>query len=177
MPNPRITWPVVSILGFICLTECVVLRDFRQQNRLEESNTSLKTTGRTDENHRPNHLPSPVFSKPSNNFTPTFQRCCQIGKRVAKKKMVCDITTLAVIRKYERQTSCPHCSKKPVKHLLRGRQNKLSEKISKCSAKHPRDFVKCCKEQEDFSKHMKKCELKSKRQKRRCKQLVKKKYS
>ncbi|KAK0056237.1 hypothetical protein Bpfe_014324, partial [Biomphalaria pfeifferi] len=139
--------------------ECVILREFRSNQSLTETTTQSTLNARS----------TTQISK-SSRFVPNDQRCCAIGQRVARKNMVCDITNLAVFRKWY------NFSSPPSKKLRKKRTSKLSEKISVCSALFPKDFVLCCRHR-DYSRQKKKCQKKPKQQREKCKQMMKKRFS
>ena len=116
----------------------------------------------------------------SGRFRPNARRCCQVGERVAQKQMSCDITVLAMLRKYH--SSLWMSSQGNTVSSSRDRdwrgyfyQNRLSEKVAKCSAAQPKHFVKCCSSEDTFLRHMRRCQLMAgnRGQRRRCRQTYK----
>ncbi|XP_059165878.1 uncharacterized protein LOC131948319 [Physella acuta] len=155
-------WSAIVASCILSLTRGAIVRTFRCLHSVEE-------VGGVRYNISINKKDCPKQS-----FQPSEERCCQIGLRVAKKKMSCDITMLALLRKYERDNESAN---RPVKLKKRGRLDKLSDKISRCSAKFPKHFNKCCTKKQDFIKHMKACGFKPPQQRWKCKQMIRKKYS
>ncbi|XP_005112613.1 uncharacterized protein LOC101845821 [Aplysia californica] len=163
-------WTLFFISWILCFTGGAILRPYRQ-NVLARAKMRPTTFGPRD----PRRFK--MQSLATIGFQPTPRRCCHIGERVAKKKKICDITVLAVVRKYERDKYSPVVSNRSAKHFKRSRLSKLSEKVSKCSAVYPNHFVKCCKYKKEFYNHLRKCHTKPRRQRRRCKKNVRRRYS
>ncbi|CAL1534221.1 unnamed protein product, partial [Lymnaea stagnalis] len=156
MCRTRIIWTAFVLTCQLCLvTDGVIIRPFRV-------NQSLTETTKPQPPDPIDNAVYPIFSASTSRFQPTGKRCCDIGQRVAKKKMACDIALLAVIRKFQRQKYSVQLSNRTLNSNQTVHKSKLSEKISKCSAAFPREFVKCCRGQEEFFKQRKKCLLKPK---------------
>ena len=117
----------------------------------------------------------------SGKFRPNPRRCCQIGERVAQKQMSCDITVLAMLRKYHNdmwlssQLQSGQTSRDRTWYGPYNYQSKLSEKVAKCSAAQPRHFVKCCVSEDKFLRNVRRCQLMagSREERRRCRQTYK----
>lgn len=152
--------------------EGAILRPFREN----VTDICAEPDWRTESPKCHDQLSSSIVSSTLYSFQPSLERCCQTGKRVAKKNMVCDVAMLAVLRKYfcEKRKHSDGNSNRSFKLKPRKQLIKLWVKIDKCTATCPKYFEKCCSEHKDFLKHTKKCQMKPKRQRRQCKQKVKK---
>ncbi|KAH9505209.1 hypothetical protein Btru_058962 [Bulinus truncatus] len=171
-PRPRLPTP--------CLADGVILRNFRNNTLIESTKQPPANLSNTTHSNKNSHNNSSAAyatngsstSQVVNNirYIPSEQSCCATGQRVARKNMPCDITNLAVLRKWHNYTNPPS------RKLRSKRKIKLSEKISVCSAIFPKDFVLCCKHR-DYFKQKKNCQKKPRLQKEKCKKMVRKRFS
>ncbi|GFR68903.1 hypothetical protein ElyMa_002033400 [Elysia marginata] len=146
-------------------------KDFGQEDLGDETGGHRRYTTSHNNYHRSPHI--------SGNFRPNPRRCCQVGERVAQKQMSCDITVLAMLRKYYNKlwmSSRLHTVSSSMTRDWHGYkyhyQRRLSEKVAKCSAAQPRQFVKCCTVEDSFLRHLKRCQQAagSRDGRRRCRQ-------
>ena len=114
-------------------------------------------------------------------FRPTSARCCNIGRKVAKRELSCDMRVLEVVvqynylqrakMKYNRPREIRPPKARPSKIPA-----KLSPKLRKCLAGYPKYFEKCCKYREQFYRSMDKCKRKKGAGRRKCRQSIRKRF-
>lgn len=162
----------------VFVTESAILRPFRRYASLRVPTDLLEDDHLEDGGSFWRSNGDPVYYRPpqiSGKFRPNPRRCCQVGERVAQKQMSCDITVLAMLRKYHTglwlssqgsssQTRPDHYNSQY--HY----QSRLSEKVAKCSAAQPRQFSRCCTTEDGLLSSLKRCQLAavSRAARRRC---------
>ncbi|GFO16039.1 hypothetical protein PoB_004254400 [Plakobranchus ocellatus] len=162
---------IFAVALALILAESAILRPYRRLNSLLDSEDFSKERTQGSWRNKDLHIYKPRHF--SGSFRPSPRRCCQIGERVAQKRMSCDITVLAMLRKYHNNLwlSSQLNSDPSFKDRSNyGFHSRLSEKVAKCSAIHPRQFVKCCESEERYAIYMRRCQLTtgSREERRRC---------
>ncbi|XP_076460023.1 uncharacterized protein LOC143293052 [Babylonia areolata] len=111
-------------------------------------------------------------------FRPNPSRCCQIGYKVAKRKLSCDINVLEVVRKYNDLQRAKMKYNRPRKIVRRPSKisAKLSTKLGKCAITYPQFFEKCCKVKDQYYKRLAKCKKRPSRERRKCRQYVRRRF-
>ena len=105
-------------------------------------------------------------------FKPTAKKCCRIGRRAAKKKLSCSADGQ---RKLNRSYAAKFLNRRLSRTQKKTKQ--LMSKIEKCSRDYFKSVYKCCTYRESFYEQMKLCKKhKRKRDVRKCKKLLRKKY-
>ncbi|KAK3091792.1 hypothetical protein FSP39_022652 [Pinctada imbricata] len=110
-------------------------------------------------------------------FNATATKCCKIGYRTARKRMSCG-SAQSGQRTLNRSIKAKLRVKgKRVQSEKKKRQLQL--KIAKCAKGFFKAFYKCCTYKESFYSQMKLCKIKHrrKRDRKKCKRLLRKKYS
>ncbi|KAK7500878.1 hypothetical protein BaRGS_00007758 [Batillaria attramentaria] len=110
-------------------------------------------------------------------FRPTTSRCCKVGRKVAKRRMSCDVKVLEVVRQFSDLRRAKLRYNRPRKIKPSKISARLSTKIGKCSAAFPKYFEKCCLYREQYYKNMKKCKKRPKGERRKCRQSIRRRYT
>ncbi|RUS77705.1 hypothetical protein EGW08_014541 [Elysia chlorotica] len=179
---------IILILGcFAFLTESVILRPYRRLAIYPETTTDYSDSDTLQDEGKDFWRPGSGKSNSrtvyrtrhvSGKFRPSPRRCCQVGQRAAHKQMNCDITILAMLRKFHstlwmsQQPASQSQSKEWTGYIYKSR---LSEKVAKCSAAQPKQFEKCCEAEDSVLRRMRSCELMaaSRAERRRCRKTYK----
>ncbi|KAK7112590.1 uncharacterized protein [Littorina saxatilis] len=151
--------------------DSVIIRDYRNEN----AKVMLVSGSELEE--------IPVSSRNQNGrkkrkktFRPTTSRCCKIGYKVAKRKLSCDVPLLEVVRKVNDMQRAKMKYNRPRKIVQSKISAKLSRKLGECSKSYPRFFEKCCEYREKYYKNMDKCKKRARKERRTCRQTVRKRY-
>lgn len=98
-------------------------------------------------------------------FIPTVIKCCKLGEKMAKKKLSCHIHDPS--------------RKMNMIHKIKSTYRIIVKKAEKCGVKYGQPFEKCCNYREDFYRDMHRCKINftEREDRRKCRSLVRKKYT
>ena len=101
-------------------------------------------------------------------FTPTGIKCCKLGEKTAKKKLSCHIHDPSRKRNMIHKIKSTYSSSR----IIVG-------KAEKCGVKYGKPFEKCCSYREDFYRDMHRCKINftEREDRRKCRSLVREKYT
>lgn len=101
-------------------------------------------------------------------FKPSGVGCCKLGEKTAKKKLSCHIHDPSRKKNMIQRINSAYTSSR----LLVG-------KAEKCGVKYGKPFEKCCNYREDFYRDMHRCKINfsDRDDRRKCKTLVRDKYT
>ncbi|GAB1598462.1 uncharacterized protein LOC115214126 [Argonauta hians] len=100
-------------------------------------------------------------------FIPDAQKCCRVGKKVARRKLMCSMHIHLT-------NSDSNSSYRSSDHRKRQYLGKLFPKLGRCAARFTSRFEKCCKTRQEHMQRMKKfCKSRKNYRKRKCRRYQK----
>ncbi|XP_029639048.1 uncharacterized protein LOC115214126 [Octopus sinensis] len=99
-------------------------------------------------------------------FIPDTQKCCRVGKKVARRKLACSMNV-------HLSNSDSNSSYRSTNYHKRQYLGKLFPKIGRCAARFTSHFEKCCKMRQEYMQRVRKsCKSRKNYRKRKCREVV-----
>lgn len=168
-----LVWMVIVTTCLLGITvDAAILRPWRTKAKIDPDHLPVDNPVEGDGNNKQQQRQSR-----KKTFKPTTSRCCKVGRKVAKRRLSCDVKVLEVVRQFSDIRRNKLRYNRPRKIKPSRISARLSAKIAKCAAFSPKYFEKCCLYREQYYKNMKKCKSRPAGERKKCRQSIRKRYT